>query len=224
MKGPVKTIVFDAVGTLLRPVESISAVYQRTAASHGLELERETVKHRFATARQQIFSNDTDQPSSDDLEKSRWKTLVASVFRELPDPSGLFQDLWDYYANPGHWMVFPEVPDCLEQLTERELSIAIASNFDSRLLHICRETTPLDQIRLVFCSGRIGYCKPDPRFYETVEQRIRTEVPEHANARPMMIGDDLEKDVLAARSIGWTALHLDRPRRDLCSVLRQAFD
>jgi len=217
MSEPTQAIVFDAVGTLIRPAESISAVYQRIGAEHGIDLNRSIVKARFGHARRMLFSNELDQPSSELLERGRWNEIVRRVFEELDDTTSLFESLWNHYARPDSWIVFPEVPECVARLFENRVSVAIASNFDNRLFGICRATRPLDRISNIFCSGQLGFCKPDPRFYIAVMDRLGNGT---TTKPPLMIGDDLEKDVLAARSCGWEALHLDRPHIDLYQLLK----
>ncbi|MDG2015208.1 MAG: HAD-IA family hydrolase [Pirellulaceae bacterium] len=214
LRSPI-TLVFDAVGTLIRPRESISEVYQRFARDQGLELARATVKTRFASARQQIFSNAPDQPSSNEIEKQNWKTLIATVFPELPDTEQLFQGLWQYYSEAENWMLFPEVPRCLETWERRGSPIVIASNFDKRLIAICQQLEPLHRIEHIFCSSELGFSKPDVRFYREIERRLGRRL-----ISPLMIGDDLEKDVHAAIKAGWQARHLDRSRADLTAVLQ----
>lgn len=208
------TIVFDAVGTLIRPLESISTIYQQFAARHGLNLDRAIVKQRFAAARGKFFSNDRQQPSAEALEKERWGDLVADVFSELQDTSALFSDLWRYYAQPESWVLFPEVPGCLDALWHAGHDIVVASNFDGRLLPICQQLPPLDRIQHVFFSGDLGYCKPDPRFYQEIARRMGP-----WKKPPLMIGDDPHKDVQGPREAGWRAFHLDRPRMDLEQLL-----
>ena len=209
------TLVFDAVGTLIRPRESISAVYQRFAQNHGLELSREIVKSRFVTARSKIFSNAPDQPSSNEIEKRNWQNLIETVFPELPNTAPLFQGLWRYYSLAENWQLFPEVPSCLETWETRGHHIVIASNFDERLIAICQQLEPLHRIEHIFCSSQLGFSKPDVRFYREIERRLGCRLKS-----PLMIGDDLEKDVHAAIRSGWQARHLDRNRADLNAVLQ----
>jgi len=220
--------VFDAVGTLIRPVESISAVYHRLAIQHGSRLDRSTVKARFRVARSRFFSNEPQQPCSDPQEKASWFRLVRSVFQdqELDSVDNLFQDLWSYYAAAENWMTFADVPQTLEVLSQQGHQLAIASNFDSRLIPICQALPPLQRISSIFCSGQLGYRKPDKRFFETVETLLRKNGIASATTRraalpgiPLMVGDDYVKDVLAAQSAGWQSLHLDRSTGGLADLI-----
>lgn len=174
-----RTLVLDAVGTLICPLQSISATYQRFGQKHGIRLDRDVVRQRFRDCRRELFSNHPDQPSSDASEKMQWAELVRRVFEELSDSHDLFLDLWDYYAEPTHWRLFPEIPDCLQRLRQAGITLAIGSNFDNRLVGICQHLAPLNQIPLVFYSGEIGFRKPDPRFYQEVRGGCRADQTRH---------------------------------------------
>jgi putative hydrolase of the HAD superfamily len=207
------SIVFDAVGTLIRPQESVSAVYHRCGQRHGSKLERAEVRERFGKGRHLFFTNSPEQPSSDAIERQLWSQLVQFVFADVATWQPLFEELWDYYASPGSWNLYPEVTDCLERLWEGGYTVAIASNFDSRLVAICRALSPLDRVRHLYFSGQLGYRKPDPHFYELIRRQLPA-----GDQTPLMIGDDAEKDVAAALRAGWQARHLDRSRLDLGSL------
>lgn len=210
MEDAARTLVFDAVGTLMRPRDSISETYRKSAMDWGLALPQSKIKERFQANRRQIFNNESVQPSSNAAEKQCWRQLIENVFPEIEDIQGLFQQLWDHYAQAEHWVLFPEVEDCLQSFEQRGHIIVIASNFDARLLPICRQLLPRINCERIFCSGEVGFRKPDLRFYYSIEQHLQGIIN-----RPIMIGDDLEKDVLAARNAGWDAVHLDRPRHSL---------
>lgn len=57
----------------------------------------------------------------------------------------------------------------------------------------------------VLASTRLGVAKPDPRAYAAACARMSV-----APARALMVGDNYELDVVAARAAGLRAVHLDR--------------
>ena len=220
---PENLLFFDAVGTLIRPRESISAVYRRLAIGQGLELDQEVVRDRFQKARHRFFGDQPRQVSSESIERDRWRQLVQDVFRELDDSSRLFDELWEYYRQPGNWLLFSDVAAALTRMLDDGIPIAIASNFDNRLLGICRSLPPLQRIPDVFCSSQTGYCKPDLRFFSVVLAQLLESRPELAGWTPVMIGDDPEKDVRAARQAGWESRLLDRRISDFPTTVADLF-
>lgn len=214
MVNAARTFVFDAVGTLIRPLDSISETYRMAAKTWGLALPRSEVRDRFKAHRNHLFNNSPIQPSSNELEKQCWRELVADVFYELPDTAGLFQQLWEHYAQPQHWILFADVEACLRSCEQLGHTIIIASNFDNRLIPICKQLLPGIKSEQIYCSGDLGFRKPDLRFYQEIERQRGNLL-----SRPLMIGDDLEKDVLAAQKAGWEAVHLNRKAHSLTDVM-----
>ncbi len=204
-------IALDAVGTLIRPTESISLVYQRYGQQFGCPLSKQTIKARFQAGRQKLFGHSQSFPSSEMIEWQRWRQLVRSVFEEMDSPEidDLFNQLWNHYAQPTSWQLFPESTDCLNRLWQAGHQVVIASNFDKRLLKICETLQPLDQIQHVFYSTRLGFCKPDQRFFQAIKQTL----PDFP--RYVMAGDDPINDVDAAKLAGFVAFHVARPTVDL---------
>ena len=54
-----RTFVFDAVGTLLRPIPDVITAYQQAGLRHGSSLDRQEVAARFKIARRRYFNCDT---------------------------------------------------------------------------------------------------------------------------------------------------------------------
>jgi putative hydrolase of the HAD superfamily len=68
-----------------------------------------------------------------------------------------------------------------------------------------------DCFESVFISGELGVAKPDPAVFELVLERL-----DATAASTVMIGDTWERDVLGARSAGWSAIWVSggRPSPD----------
>ena len=212
-----ETIVFDAVGTLIRPVESISLVYQRAGQMFGCKLDRSLIKTRFAECRQNIFSNSSDCRSDGELERNRWRRLVGLVFDEPKYIEDIFQWLWNFYAKPRNWQLFNDTESALELAKRRFENVAIASNFDERLIPIYREHLRSCFIHdHLFYSAELGFCKPDLRFFQAVANKLN--LP--AN-RLIMVGDDPTKDVEAASLAGWQGFLVDRSKESLNDLLQR---
>ncbi|HUE72827.1 MAG TPA: HAD family hydrolase, partial [Pirellulaceae bacterium] len=64
---------------------------------------------------------------------------------------------------------------------------------------------PLDQCRHVFISSQIGYPKPAPQFFRTVEEQLGLRGEEI-----LLVGDDWTNDVLGGQSCGWQVQQIVR--------------
>jgi putative hydrolase of the HAD superfamily len=210
--------VFDAVGTLIRPVEPVAASYQRFGQQWGSGLDEDEIGRRFRIHMPRIFDARPEWHSSEAQERDRWRRLVETIFTDLPQSGILFERLWEYYGLPSSWELYDDVPVTIEWLMNRGCPFAIASNFDSRLISICQGIKLLADAGNVFCSSGIGFMKPAAEFYATVARRSGC-LPHQL----VMIGDNREADVLGARRAGWRAVLLDRRQGTLIEHIRLAF-
>ena len=138
----IKAVYFDAAGTLIKPARRVGESYAAIAAKHGKTVTPAELFERFRicfdAAPRFAFLN---APASDigQLERDWWKTVVAQVFQpwgRFDSFDEYFNELFDYFAQPSAWALFPEVMDTLAALSARGLTLAVISNFDSRLLAI----------------------------------------------------------------------------------------
>lgn len=204
----IQGIVFDAVGTLIKPSPSVSVAYTQAAARQGVVLEPREVGRRF---REQFAIDEVDEqrgPLATDeaTEHRRWKRLVSLCLPELPDPDLAFEELWEHFADPRSWVVFPDVADGVKRLQSMGLRICVASNFDGRLHRVAAgHPELLDWVEPLVISSEVGYRKPHPEFYRVACERL--DLPAH---RVLSVGDDIRNDVTGPSAVGLKALLLDR--------------
>jgi putative hydrolase of the HAD superfamily len=204
----IEGIVFDAVGTLIKPDPSVAAAYTAAAGRQGLKLEPEEVRARFQIhfqsddvhAEQGVLSTD------EATERRRWRQIVSGVLPDLPDLDLAFDELWDHFSRPASWRCFPDVVPALRALKEIGVSLCVGSNFDGRLRGVVRglpELAPwLDSLVI---SSEVGYRKPHPAFFRAACTHLGLP-PE----RVLCVGDDVENDVRGAIRAGLSGLLLDR--------------
>jgi len=196
----VRAVVFDAVGTLIEADPPVASVYHAVGARVGSALSEEDLSIGLATSVREHFRG---EHSSEQLERQRWSQVVADTFHDVPDTSILFDELWEHFAQARNWSVVDGADLLWQQLEARGYKIAIASNFDMRLLRISKHLPPLDRASSIFVSSQLGYSKPHRRFFRGVEQSLRL-----APHELLMIGDSRANDYDGARQAGWQALLL----------------
>ena len=228
----VRAVVFDAVGTLLRPKPAVGVAYAAAARRFGSTRDATEVQARFRAAWQAEEARDRDAGGlrSGDIgglhanepgglrtdearERLRWQRIVAEVFPEVTAQHELFAALWNHFADAANWRLFDDVADTWRELTARGLVLAVASNFDERLPGICESLEPLTRCRHVFASSAVGYRKPAVEFYARVAAAL--DLPAESI---LMVGDDFENDVVAARQAGWQAVFLSREEQRASSI------
>ncbi len=194
-------------------------MYLQHGQRFGSALEEADVKRRFKSARQKLFSVDTPAKeqiegglvSSDQIEGELWRRFIDFVFDDVNESAELFDALWDFFAVPENWCVYSDVAECLFQLKRRGCYLAIASNFDSRLIPIVDHFEELSTVDDVFCSASLGFRKPDPAFYRQVLTKVSRNLGADISSDDIIfVGDCIENDFHGPRRMGWSAFWLDR--------------
>ena len=198
-------VVFDVVGTLVEPAAAVAETYAAAGRRHGIDLEPTVVALRFAAAwrRQESIDALATVPfaTSRDRERQRWAGIVADVFGGGDTAAAIFADLWVRYALPEAWRPIAAGAALAHSAIDAGLVVAVASNFDERLLAMAPALDPLQRIDEVLPSSEIGWRKPAAAFFRHVERRLRRRPGEL-----LYVGDDPDLDVAAARAAGWRAM------------------
>ncbi|NNE91999.1 MAG: HAD-IA family hydrolase [Verrucomicrobiales bacterium] len=235
-RPPLKAVSFDAAGTLIHLTESVGEAYSRVAAKFGIRAEPGALDAAFRRtwkttplpfSRQQ---GSFDEPTlldrktdiGNDHEKNWWFQLVQSVFStaEIQIPDGqfpaFFEALYDHFESPGCWELDPDAKAVLAAAANRDLGIALLSNFDSRLRRILADLDILDHFEIVILSSEVRASKPDPRIFDALLDLAR-----HPAGSILHIGDDPECDWNGAARAGLQTYQLCRKTRPLSGVIGQ---
>lgn len=210
----IRAVSFDAVGTLITPVEPVGATYARVAARFGIGLDpREAeagFRHGFAAAPPLAFPG-LAPAELGDAERAWWRALVATAFGDAARHAAFaecFDALFAHYAGQAAWRVYDDVRPALEGLRHRRLRLGVVSNFDGRLPGILTGLGLLPLFDAVVCSSRAGAAKPDARVFAAAAGALGVPL-----AALHHVGDDDRADVGGASAAGARATHLDRTGR-----------
>ena len=213
-QATIKAITFDAAGTLIRVADPVGETYSRIARDFGASLNPAALDAAF----RDVFPSmpamafpDLDAPAIADAERAWWRDLVERVVRHAGPVSAFdeyFEALFRYYASACAWRAYPEALQALKSAGAQGLSIAVVSNFDSRLPPILRELGIADLIDGVIYSTGCGAAKPDKRIFQHA-MHVLSSMPETT----LHVGDSLYADYHGASTAGMSAVHLDRRER-----------
>ena len=178
----------------------MGVTYARAARSRGYKRDPVRVESRFAHA---FRARAGEQQSGDG--RAFWGPIVEEAL-EVHDAS-LVDDLYDWYSRPRAWWVDTEALRVLGDLSRSGIRLGILSNWDDRL-RVLYHRFALDRLfPLLICSSEHGVEKPDPRLFE-IACRVAGVVASEA----VHVGDDPERDVIAASRAGLVGLHYDDDR------------
>ena len=209
----IRTIFFDAAGTLLEPAERVGETYARFARQSGVTVDPLALERGFRTA----FSSAPPlafPPGAGDRharERAWWRGVVFDAFAyAAPDTPSLpldqvFAAVFEHFARPDAWRVFADVRPTLRLLHTRGLRLAVVSNFDTRLHGLLDGLGLAGWFHSVVLSSECGSAKPDARIF-AVALRATGATPQAT----LHVGDSEELDVRGAKRAGVAALRVDR--------------
>ncbi|MFM7604939.1 MAG: HAD-IA family hydrolase [Prosthecobacter sp.] len=210
-----KVIFFDAVGTLIRPAESVGAVYARLGSRHGFNATADAMNAAFHAAWKTTPSplHPKGCPPPDD-DRSWWHHVAAKSFAvamgkavpgEVMEP--LFHELYAHYAQPEAWHVFEDVRSVLEDLTANH-SLHVLSNFDRRLLSILEGHGLRSLFGRIILSSEVGASKPHARMFAAAVRAAQV-MP----AECLHVGDEPIADATGAEAAGMRCFLIRRPEQ-----------
>ena len=215
----IRAIVFDVGGTLIYPADPVGETYAKFARSHGVRINAEATTTAFREAFKSSAPRKGAIPS-DGNDRAWWKQVVL---RSLPDAAFgdkakfelFFDDVYQYYAKPEAWGVYPEAFEVLEALRDRSLDLVVLSNWDARLHTVLDGNGLGEYLPQRFISAELGWEKPDPAIYRHVAEILRI-----APGALLSVGDDPTNDVGGPKKAGWQAVQIERPKKDLWAAIR----
>ncbi len=205
-------VVFDASGTLIDPRPSAADVYFQLGSKHGSQRTYAEIRARFPLAFAEAFGRPAQPqagpPTDEAVEKARWKRIVQLSLDDLTAAQldTAFDELWDHFAKPSSWHLYPDVMPAIQLARSLGLRTAVASNFDQRLPPIFRALAGENAVDQVMLSAELGWSKPDPRFYDAAARTLGV----RDKSRLLMIGDDWLNDVAASQAAGWKSAQITR--------------
>jgi putative hydrolase of the HAD superfamily len=204
----IRGIVFDAVGTLIKPVPSVAEAYVAAASRQGVTLAPKEVRARFQVHFQsaEVHGEQGLLSTDETTECRRWRRIVAGVLPEVPETDRAFDELWDHFGRPESWRCYPDVLPVLNAFAAMGTLVCVGSNFDGRLRRVVQGLPGLGSwVDSLIISSEVGYRKPHPLFYRAVCAHLGL-----SGERVLCVGDDLENDVRGAIRAGLCGLLLDR--------------
>jgi putative hydrolase of the HAD superfamily len=207
----IKAVFFDAAGTLIKPFRPVGETYTVLARTYGMEVSAAEIAERFRLcfrAAPPLAFPHVSAASTEDLERAWWKELVRRIFEPwgpFPGFDDFFAELFDYFAKPGAWDLYPEVAETLSALERRSVILDVISNFDSRLQGILEGLGVADRFEHIFISSRAGYAKPAPQIFHAAlaQHGLRAGDALH-------VGDSEESDFRGANGAGLRGVLLER--------------
>ncbi|MEP6673138.1 MAG: HAD-IA family hydrolase [Chthoniobacter sp.] len=211
----IKTVFFDAAGTLFHLPRGVGWHYRDVARRFDCHLEENALSDAFRTVWKQMPTRPgSHQPRPDD-DKGWWFSLVEQVLDQCRVPAeqlprlDYFAQLYSEFTRPGIWELFPESLDVLTNL-RAHYRLGVISNFDGRLRPILTNLGIIEFFDPIVISSEAGTDKPDPWIFQRA-----LHLADATAAESLHIGDDPRADWEGAEAAGLHIFRLDRPHQTL---------
>ena len=117
--------------------------------------------------------------------------------------------------------MLPNVREGLESLKSRGLHLGVVSNFDSSLTPTLRAHELSGYFDFQVTSESAGAAKPEPAIFHRAIDQFDLPLSPRDVAH---VGDELENDYFAPRSLGMTAFLVDREGQLSSAVMQKVVD
>ncbi|HSM13961.1 MAG TPA: HAD-IA family hydrolase [Thermoanaerobaculia bacterium] len=207
----IRAVTLDATHTLIEPLDLVGA-YAGVLARHGIEPGVEALGRAIVDAWAEISA--ASDPARDRFAhepggaRAFWRRYLERVcaLAGAERPSRFAAaELFDAFAHPELWRVYPDVLPALERLKGSGLRLAVVSNWDERLPALLERLDLARWFDAVVVSAAVGVEKPHPRIFAVALERLGL-----AADAVVHVGDRQLDDVEGAKGAGLAALRLDR--------------
>ena len=147
--------------------------------------------------------------------KMWWINLVKGTFKDVLEDKydtetvdKIASELYSYYHTSDPYLVLDDGLESLKRMKDLKLKIGAISNFDNRLHDIITLVGLREFVDFVVTAEDARSSKPEKAIFELAASKSNLE---GLKAKDVLhIGDDVEKDYLGARSVGWNSVLVDR--------------
>ncbi|CAD5223825.1 unnamed protein product [Bursaphelenchus okinawaensis] len=213
LKG-VRLVSLDVTNTLLGLREAPGSTYSRLAAKYGINCYSELITRRFPAAFKRL---ELEKPAYDFAGNGSlgwWRQLLDEVCVEQKDHAK-FGDFYielyrHYYVDCTAWTLLDgKIYGYFDQLHELNIGVGVISNFDERLRIILQSFNLMDKIDYLILSGEVGVQKPNKKIFKMLHDMSGIA----DNSEIVHIGDNMEKDYIAAKNCGFRSILYDPKKK-----------
>ncbi|WP_328329717.1 HAD family hydrolase [Kribbella sp. NBC_00382] len=204
-----KAVIFDLDDTLFDHSSSITATLRAWVPTLGAaELTDELIAQWFVAEHRNFELWLAGELSHQGQRRGRLRDFLPLIGYPVPATDAGLDEIFAGFIEryPQHWTAFPDALPALEVAKSNGWRIGVLTNGVVQQQNAKLAAIGLaDRIDVVATSEGLGFSKPAPESYLLTCEALGVDPSE-----ALMIGDNLEKDVIGARAAGLSAEHLDR--------------
>ena len=203
----IRGLVFDLDGTLIDHRGSVAAALRGWLPQLGLVFDENLLTNWLAAEQRHFPAWRSRQITFAEQRRRRLRDFLPLIGHSVEDDAQLDAVFAGYLAwYEDSWTAFADVDDAVHLVRQSGLRVAVLTNGT-----VEQQNAKMSRVGLagrfgpVLTAEGIGAAKPDPRAYRAACQEIGLPA-----SQVLHIGDLHDLDVLAARTAGLHAVHLDR--------------
>ncbi|HET6988945.1 MAG TPA: HAD family hydrolase [Kribbella sp.] len=203
-----KAVIFDLDNTLFDHTLCATTAIESWVIDLGGTPSAELVAEWFVIEERSFNQWLAGELTHQGQRRRRLRDFLPLIGRPVPPTDAELDEVFTGYLRryQDSWIAFPDARPALEVARSNGWRIGVLTNGSTPQQNAKLVAIGLaDLVDVVCCSDGLGVSKPAPEAYLLTCEALGVDP-----ADTLMIGDNLELDVLAARAAGLTARHLDR--------------
>ncbi|TCC59738.1 HAD family hydrolase [Kribbella pittospori] len=203
-----KAVIFDLDNTLFDHTRSATYAIRSWIPELGGTTTDELVAQWFVIEDRVYSQFMALEITHQEQRRGRLRDFLPLLDHPVPPADEELDELFTGYLHhyKSSWTAYPDARPALEVARSNGLRIGVLTNGSTKQQNAKIEAIGLaDLIDVVCTTESLGISKPAPETYLRTCEALGVDPVE-----TLMIGDNLELDVLAPRALGLTAHHLDR--------------
>lgn len=218
LEHPISDVFFDLDHTLWDFERNSASTYANLFVQFGVEVHLPDFLEHYVPLNLQFWKRFREgQISKEKLRYERLKTVFDKLGYGVTDERihTLSEAYIDQLSSQTH--LIPNCTEVLEYLNGRYNMHIITNGFEEVQSRKLKNSRINHYFKEVIDSDRAGVKKPDPQIFT-----MALEAAGIPAERGVMIGDNMEADILGARSVGLQALHFNvhrEPGHGICPII-----
>ena len=203
-----KAVIFDLDNTLFDHTGSAERSLRSWVTALGLTPTDELVAQWFVIEDEQYPRWLSGELTHQGQRRARLRAFLPLLDRPVPATEAGMDEVFEGYLTQyrNNWIAFPDARPALEVARGNGLRIGVLTNGNTVQQNAKLAAIGLaDLVDVVCTSEALGFSKPAPEAYQRTCEALGADPSD-----VLMIGDNLELDVLGAQAAGLSARHLDR--------------
>jgi putative hydrolase of the HAD superfamily len=204
----VKAVVFDLDDTLFDHTTSATNAIQAWVPALGVTYSADLIRQWFEIERRNFDGWLAGRLTHQGQRRGRLLEFLPLIGRPVPGTDDELDEIFAGYLKfyRQNWAAFPDARPALEVARSNGWRIGVLTNGSTPQQNAKLAAIGLAGfIDVVSTSESLGFSKPAVEAYHLTCEALGVDP-----ADTLMIGDNFELDVVAARAAGLTAHHLDR--------------